>query len=834
MRVSCLMCVLFLVLPISLSAQDYGDHRNGQLATHGTDFWLCFPRTMMGLSTDQAALMVLAERDCDVTLTNDRLGFSMTQHVKGRDEITRRYDTTNLIVIPVETCRFADCFTDTAMNNPSTRADAACCNVQSKGFHVTSTDTIALYLITYAMGTTGMVNVLPTEMLRDEYVVQSFYTASAMFDLNSYVRSRFTIVATEDNTVCDIVLADWDWLGHHTGDTVTVTLQRGQLYHLASASIQDKYPGSGTMDGISKTSHSYTPVTRNVPPHYIDLTGTHIMSRDNKPIAVFEESTIHTISDNEFFITCCGDEGLEQALPLHYAGRSFLIPKLVDSPFDIIRFTSLANGTVVTLFDAGNPSRPNKTFTIDAYKMDWFEMNVGEGPFVVNSSQPIFVRDIATSAGSGARGDPAMTAITPVEWWHSGEANYYTLHMVDEEWNRYTLRYNLHLFARTEDVTKILIDEHEVTHDFQQLPGTEFSYAFYNYNSGYNSTGKHTIRATDTAFFYPIIDAADVDIHGIFQPSRLQHGGCNLLINDRHVDSIPADTIYCLYDTIHFAARHPRPADSVHWDFGDGSTLRLPFPAGLAAPHRYPDTGRYAVTCVVTYRPDSLDGPWGNNIFTRRPDTMCTSVTIHNHYDSAFAVYQCEGTYSFRGHVFDHTDTFEVVTYWTPSGCDTLWQIDFTTCPHCAWISDTISAYDLPWTFNGISFGSAQSGYQITLDLPGDECDSIIDYRLVVIPHWGEPPLDSVFLLIPNVFTPTQADNNRFKVVGNKFITQVEVYIFNRQGLAVAHFDGLTEDWDGTHNGDPCPTGTYAYYIRYRDTEINNWQTLNGTVTLIR
>lgn len=827
-----------LCLPLSLSAQDYSDHRNVQQATHGTEFWVCFPRTTGGFSTNKPGLMVVAEHDCDVTVSNDRTGFSYTQHVLGHDAITRRYDTTNLIVFTTEQCCFMESYTQDEWENPSLRPASVCRNVQSRGFHVTSTDTIALYLLTYASGSAAWTNVLPVEMLRDEYVVQSLYTNEFDPGIDNYWRSRFAIVATEDNTVVDVVLSDYDWAGHQPGDTVTLTLNRGQLYHIANASISEIYPEDDpslpTYHPITVTTHSYTPTSQLAPPHYIDLTGTQVKSRDHKPIALFDISSLYLFGDDELYNTCCGDDDVEQALPVHYAGRNFLIPKLMQSPKDLIRFTGLVNGTIITLFDAGNPSRPNRTFTLNAHKMEWFEMDEGAGPFVVTSSQPIFVRTYASSRDAGAEGDPAMISITPVEWWHSGDAHYYTLHMVDEEWNRYTLHYNLHLFTRTQDVGKILIDEHEVAHDFQPLPGTEFSYAYYDRNSGYNSIGKHTIRTTDTAFFYPIIDAVHHDIHGIFNPSHIQRGGFDIYINDRDFDSIPADTIYCLYDTIHFRARHPKPGDSVMWDFGDGTTLRQPFPAGLTAPHRYADTGRYTISCIVTYRPDSLDGPWGNNVFTQKPDTTTASVLIHNHYDSTFAVSLCEGTYTFRGHTFDYTDTFEVVTYWTPSGCDTLWTIDFTTCPHCVWLSDTIGAADLPWTFNGVTFNSARSGVRLYLDLPDDDCDSVIDYTLVVIPHWGEPPLDSIFLLIPNVFTPSQATNSRFKVVGNKFITQMEVHIFNRQGLLVAHFDGLADDWDGTHNGEPCPTGTYAYFIRYRDTEIDGWQTVNGTVTLIR
>ena len=50
----------------------------------------------------------------------------------------------------------------------------------------------------------------------------------------------------------------------------------------------------------------------------------------------------------------------------------------------------------------------------------------------------------------------------------------------------------------------------------------------------------------------------------------------------------------------------------------------------------------------------------------------------------------------------------------------------------------------------------------------------------------------------------------------------------------MAQFDGLTGSWDGTHEGVPCPQGTYVYYIRYMDNHDAAWKTVKGTVTLIR
>ena len=240
--------------------------------------------------------------------------------------------------------------------------------------------------------------------------------------------------------------------------------------------------------------------------------------------------------------------------------------------------------------------------------------------------------------------------------------------------------------------------------------------------------------------------------------------------------------------------------------------------------HTYQDTGKYRVMCVFTYEYDSC--------FTLKPDTLWAPIWIHNHYDSAFSVHLCEGSYTFRNHLLEYTDTYYITTYWTPSGCDTLFTIDFSTCPHCSWDYDTVSPLDMPWQYNGYTFGSEVHDEPVHIPI-GDDCDSVIYYTLIVIPHWGEPPLDSVFILAPNVITPNMPGNNRFSLYCSHHILQAEVSVYNRMGTKVAQFDGLTGSWDGTSQGRTCHQGAYVYYIRYIDTNDTNWKTLKGTVTLI-
>ena len=143
---------------------------------------------------------------------------------------------------------------------------------------------------------------------------------------------------------------------------------------------------------------------------------------------------------------------------------------------------------------------------------------------------------------------------------------------------------------------------------------------------------------------------------------------------------------------------------------------------------------------------------------------------------------------------------------------------------------------------NGITFNTEQHETPIRIHI-GDTCDSIIYYTLIPIPYWGERPLDSTWVIAPNIFTPNREPNHRFAVRCSHHILQAEVAVFDRRGVKVAQFDGLTGYWDGTvksGNGDtpsggtPAPQGTYVYYIRYMDIHDAAYKTITGTVTLVK
>lgn len=837
------------------------DHCGEQFATQGTDFWVCFPRTVSGLNRNLVTLYVVSERDCDVTVEAPQLDWWKTVHIMHRqmcgpdtnyitipfDNISRIVDT---IYFPYPLVHNAH-YTNALMNKP-----------QPRGFHVYSTDTISLFVFINSQGVGDAANVIPTEMLRDEYVIQVYPTVyedtiilspiprdsiqlptvDVTFLVSSPYGQTIDIVATEDSTVVDIVLSDPDLVGRSRGDTVTVLLNAGQLYHMAAANVREKYYPLFPPYYYPNTAYASILLRRQYRPVFndrsfgrdelkidtfcVDLSGTHIKARDCKRIAVFEGGSRVYIPS--YYDGGTSDMILSQVVPVRYAGTKFLIPNLYNTPNVYTRITALHDSTEISILDADRGITDIRRFTIHKGQTFWFKMSVlrdDDGPFYIETSKPAIVKNYSDGA---AISDEASYAVIPEEWWHHGQINYGTITNVDENNNRAVRRHTLYVFAHTEDVASLRIDDYPVASYFNPISGTPFSFARFPYTHSFNSEGTHRIKSVTDRRFMAVQASFATHETAIFNLPHLQPGGVFLYVNNRPADALPDDTLWCHFDHIDFRAVNNRPADSLLWDFGDGTRLAFSHhdPQYLGTvPHTFPAPGVYTVRAIFIYEDEGC--------FTRTPDTLSVTLPFGGHVDTTITATVCEGSFLFRDHEYTTTDTHTFTTYWTTTGCDTLWIIDLTVCPHCNWVTQTISTEDFPHTFNGIQFNHEVTNYPIYIPI-NDSCDSIIYYTLNAIPNWGEPPIDSTWVLVPNVFTPTQGTNNRFALTCSHHILQAEVAIYDRRGDFVTRFDGLSGHWDGTRNGVPCPQGSYVYYVRYIDTHDQSWKTLTGTVTLLR
>lgn len=149
-------------------------------------------------------------------------------------------------------------------------------------------------------------------------------------------------------------------------------------------------------------------------------------------------------------------------------------------------------------------------------------------------------------------------------------------------------------------------------------------------------------------------------------------------------------------------------------------------------------------------------------------------------------------------------------------------------------------------------------GLPVTLTIPMDSAtylwpdgsttqtiivDSVGTYVFTVTDAFGCSYVDTAEVLlyegafdviIPNVISPNgDGKNDRFKPITNGF-NDVQVQIFNRWGMEMFASPNLTKLWDGKHDSNPCPDGTYFYIVRYRNACENRYVTETGHVTVVR
>ena len=157
-----------ILLTLLLLCMTFVESQN--VSTMGTDFWFSF---MRGRIEASMSVTVTGIRDCSGVLTNPNTGWTYNFSVTAGGQT----------VIPI-----------TQGNAYNTASNT----VTNKGLHLTTTDTVSVYASNFLPSSFDATFVLPTEALRDEYMVQTFET------WRDTLSSEILIVATEDSTIVDI------------------------------------------------------------------------------------------------------------------------------------------------------------------------------------------------------------------------------------------------------------------------------------------------------------------------------------------------------------------------------------------------------------------------------------------------------------------------------------------------------------------------------------------------------------------------------------------------------------------------------------------------------
>lgn len=104
-------------------------------------------------------------------------------------------------------------------------------------------------------------------------------------------------------------------------------------------------------------------------------------------------------------------------------------------------------------------------------------------------------------------------------------------------------------------------------------------------------------------------------------------------------------------------------------------------------------------------------------------------------------------------------------------------------------------------------------------------CIDTFSYRYIVV--------DSVFLVIPNAFTPNGDGLNEEIRYSGYSIAEIEVEIYNRWGERVFQGKGPEVVWNGTYKGEIVEQGAYAYIIKAKGKNGNSYA-FEGILSVLR
>lgn len=91
---------------------------------------------------------------------------------------------------------------------------------------------------------------------------------------------------------------------------------------------------------------------------------------------------------------------------------------------------------------------------------------------------------------------------------------------------------------------------------------------------------------------------------------------------------------------------------------------------------------------------------------------------------------------------------------------------------------------------------------------------------------------DKLLLVVPNVFTPNSDGFNDLFQVKYNAVKTFQARVFNRWGKQLYSWENVSTGWDGLHNSEKVPDGTYFFIISGTDIKDQPFEE-KGTVTLL-
>lgn len=601
--------ILLIILFIS-----FGLMAVAQNSTQGKEFWFSFMQNGYKYNNGhwvETQVMVSAKRACSGTITNPRTSWSKPFTV-GNESVM-------VLSIPEEMG-----YNEGNEGIPS-----------DFGLYLTATDTVSVYTANCATFSFDATFVLPVQGLGSNYIVQSDSQSRSNASFTDQETGAFLIVATEDNTVIDIVPSVKTLDGHVADVSYSVTLDKGQTYSMRS----------------------------NNNSHQRDFSGTLINARDEKRIAVFNGNTLTTIpnsSDNGH------DHIFEQALPIETWGQKFVITSSVSRTRDQVKITAgnnndtiRCNGAYVTTLDEG------ESYTFWLYTSISGSHPYGGGSCYIETSEPSMVylynsTSYDPEAPMQENGDPSMVWIPPVEQ----KIDKVTFCTFNHEAAPISAHY-VNIVVETTNIGEVYLDGN-LLDESQFTPVT--SNADYSYCKVQISHGIHHLSCQ-----WGLI----AHVYGFGQAKGYAYCvGANVLnltgilfVNEQLSTLYQDGLSLCAGESVDFRVRTSYPVERVIWDFEGTPTL-----GGITASHTYNQAGEFITMAIIE----------GINTSTNAHFYDTLSVVVHvGRAEFADETHEfCDvDSYEFYGVTYTQSGFYERIGH-NVAGCDSIYRLrldlDFT------------------------------------------------------------------------------------------------------------------------------------------------------------
>lgn len=598
-------------------------------STLGRDFWVSFMNSRDEGYGIETKLIVTGSENCTGTVTNPSTGWS-TGFTVTAGSITR-------VNIPL-----AQAYT--------TRSG----QVVNTGLHVTSTDTISLYASNFTTFSFDVTNVLPTTALRDEYVLQTYEGA--------LINCEALIVATQNGTTVDITPKCATAHGQPANQQYSVTLDAGQCYQIASVNGGD-------------------------------LSGSQVMARDGRKIAVFCGNVCEYIPEG--YLAC--DHLVEQDWPVAFWGKQFVVTTSSMRNKDIVRVTASANNCQVK-------KNGSTIATLNAGQTHQFELNASEDAVFIETTQPACTYLYFTGADyGGTNGDPSMVIISPIEQqihettfgtFSSGSSRYHFVNVV----------------TQTQCVNGMRLDGTDISERFHVLAANpDYAYAKIQV-----SDNAHRLSNRKGGFVAHVYGLGFCESYAYSVGSNVADLNAFIEVNDIPNYMLPNGTTACKDDNIEFSVTANYTYSSANWHFGDGATAN-----GATVYHTYGVAGDWLAYVVLT-RPGNARDTLRTIVHTYQFEEieLTDDVCEGNDYtDNGFYISASRIADSLAAYPGQNTFRFDTITA-TSGNCDAHKVLDLTV--HDALVLNAIVGDLTPCTLEPVTYSLAhvQQGTQYYWNVP--------------------------------------------------------------------------------------------------------------------